>query len=49
MQAQYLMVAALIIVFLLSAAAQFSERADTAALLYGLMFSAIGVLAYTAL
>ena len=43
MQAQYLMVAALIIVFLLSAAAQFTERADTVALLYVLMFAVIGV------
>ena len=49
MYVQVVLVVCLVLVFLLAAAAQFTERADTAALLYGLMFAAIGVLAYTAL
>ena len=36
----------LVLVFLLAATAQFTERADTVALLYGLMFAVIGVVGY---
>lgn len=49
MQAQCLMVAVLVVIFLLSTAAQFTERTDALALLYGLILTAIGVLVYIAL
>ncbi len=49
MQTEYIMVACLVLVFLLSTAAKFTERTDALALLYGLVLTAIGVLVYIAL
>lgn len=49
MYVQVVLVACLILVFLLATAAQFTERADTVALLYGLMFAVIGVVGYISL
>lgn len=45
MQTQYIMVAALVLVFILSTVAQFSERTDAAALLYGLVLLVIFMVA----
>ena len=49
MYVQVVLVACLILVFLLATAAQFTERTDTVALLYGLMFAVIGVVGYISL
>ena len=49
MYVQVILVVCLVLVFLLAAAAQFTERTDTVALLYGLMFAVIGVVGYISL
>lgn len=49
MYVQVILIVCLVLVFLLAAAAQFTERADTVALLYGLMFAVVGVVGYISL
>ena len=49
MHVQVVLVVCLVLVFQLAAAAQFTERADTVALLSGLMFAVIGVVGYISL
>lgn len=49
MHVQVILVVCLVLVFLLAAAAQFTERADTVALLCGLMFAVVGVAGYISL